>query len=193
VESKSLKLYLNSLNGSVFANSTELQTTISKDIERCINADVQCQLLPLDDISLHITPWDDLCIDYLDIDINDYTPEASLLSCLPDQLHEETLVSHLLRSLCPVTGQPDWASVRIRYRGAKITHDSLLKYICSFRLHQGFHEQCIERIFCDIQTQCQPTLLSIEGRFTRRGGVDINPFRSSELDAQPTFARQSRQ
>jgi 7-cyano-7-deazaguanine reductase len=102
-------------------------------------------------------------------------------------------VSHLLRSLCPVTGQPDWASVRIRYRGAKITHDSLLKYICSFRLHQGFHEQCIERIFCDIQTQCQPTLLSIEGRFTRRGGVDINPFRSSELDAQPTFARQSRQ
>lgn len=193
VESKSLKLYLNSLNQSLFDSAATVQATIQADVANTVGATVQCELLALDDPSLQIRHWNELCIDYPDLDITGYTPDPALLGCDPDTVIEETLVSHLLRSLCPVTGQPDWASVRIHYQGPAINHTALLRYICSFRQHQGFHEQCIERLFCELWQHCHPITLSVEGRFTRRGGLDINPFRASETSMRPTFARQSRQ
>ena len=193
VESKSFKLYLNSFNQTLFDNPLAVQSTVKNDIAACIGADVACELLTLDDTGLQIQPWNDLCIDFLDIAVEHYTPDATLLSCDPETTRTETLVSHLLRSLCPVTGQPDWASVRIHYRGPSISHSQLLRYLCAFRQHQGFHEQCIERIFCDLWQHCQPESLSVEGRFTRRGGIDINPFRSSHPADRATGARQARQ
>ncbi|HQQ64357.1 MAG TPA: NADPH-dependent 7-cyano-7-deazaguanine reductase QueF [Pseudomonadales bacterium] len=194
VESKSLKLYLNALNQSAFSSFDKVTAIIASDLSQTVGAEVNVLLLPAHHASATgIQDWNDTCIDDLDIAITQYTPDATLLETHTNTLIEESVCSHLLRSNCPVTGQPDWASVRIHYRGAKISHDSLLRYICSFRLHQGFHEQCIERIFCDIWQQCQPDLLSIEGRFTRRGGIDINPFRSSHSDMRPLNTRQLRQ
>lgn len=193
VESKSLKLYFNSFNQSLFDSADRVQATVQADVSAIVGTAVRCELLSLDDPSLQVSSWHDLCVDYLDLEISTYTPDAALLGCDPDRVVAETLVSHLLRSLCPVTGQPDWASVRIHYQGPAIDHAALLRYLCSFRQHQGFHEQCIERIFCDIWQQCQPTVLSVEGRFTRRGGLDINPFRCSAPDMHATFARQARQ
>ena len=194
VESKSLKLYLNSFNQTRLDNPEQLIQTITKDIGSVvagiINVKLVCETL---DAVLTIRPWPDQCIDDLDVAIDEYAVDPLLLQCDTTKIIDETLCSHLLRSNCPVTGQPDWASVRIYYRGSKISAESLLRYICSYRLHQGFHEQCIERIFCDIWTQCQPEKLSIEGRFTRRGGLDINPFRTSHADMHPTYARQLRQ
>lgn len=195
VESKSLKLYLNSFNQTRFGNPEQLQVVIARDVGVIVGSPVSVQLHSAahSDV-LAVKPWQDQCIDHLDVAIGQYQVDAQLLQCNnKTQFTEQTLVSHLLRSNCPVTGQPDWASVRIRYRGSQILEESLLRYICSYRLHQGFHEQCIERIFCDIWRQCQPERLSIEGRFTRRGGLDINPFRASHPDMQPTHARQLRQ
>ena len=194
VESKSLKLYLNSLNQTRFDSTDKIIDLITTDVEIITEGKVGAQLhkATLDE-SLIVKPWRDRCIDDLDITIEQYTIDPLLLQCDTTQIVDETLVSHLLRSNCPVTGQPDWASVRIQYHGSKILEDSLLRYICSYRLHQGFHEQCIERIFCDIWMQCQPDKLSVEGRFTRRGGLDINPFRASHADMHPTHARQLRQ
>jgi 7-cyano-7-deazaguanine reductase len=194
VESKSLKLYLNSFNQTRLDNSEQLVQTITNDIGDIIAGTVSLRLhsAALDEV-LVVTPWADRCIDDLDITIEQYTIDPLLLQCDATQIVDETLVSHLLRSNCPVTSQPDWASVRIQYQGSKILEDCLLRYICSYRLHQGFHEQCIERIFCDIWIQCQPEKLSVEGRFTRRGGLDINPFRASLANMHPTYARQLRQ
>jgi 7-cyano-7-deazaguanine reductase len=193
VESKSLKLYLNSFNQTVFENSAQMQQTIVRDVGTIVGDKVQVQLCSAANASaLAIQPWSDFCIDDLDISITLYTTDAALLQTDTTQT-EETLVSHLLRSNCPVTGQPDWASVRIHYCGGKISHASLLRYICSYRQHQGFHEQCIEQIFCDIWRECKPERLSIEGRFTRRGGLDINPFRASHADMHATQMRQVRQ
>jgi 7-cyano-7-deazaguanine reductase len=194
VESKSLKLYLNSFNQTMLQDSHTLIKTVSKDVAAIVGADVQVEYIPFDKAeALTIKPWRDHCIDDSTIDIKNYTVDAHLLLCDATLYEEKTLVSHLLRSNCPVTGQPDWASVRIYYRGAAINEDALLRYLCSYRQHQGFHEQCIERIFCDIWTQCQPEQLSVEGRFTRRGGLDINPFRTSDATLKPTRARQWRQ
>lgn len=194
VESKSLKLYLNSLNQSAFSSIDKVTELIAKDLMHTAGAGVDVLLLPARQANANeIQGWNDICIDDLDIAITQYTPDAALLKTDSDAFIEESICSHLLRSNCPVTGQPDWASLRIHYRGMKILHDSLLRYICSFRLHQGFHEQCIERMFCDIWQQCQPERLSIEGRFTRRGGLDINPFRASHADMQAVNTRQLRQ
>ncbi len=193
VESKSLKLYLNSFNQTAFKDWQTAQATIVRDLAAIVNGNVEVKLLTAAQSDmLAITPWTDTCIDEQDISIDEYHCHADLLTT-GHKIQEETLVSHLLRSNCPVTGQPDWASVRIHYRGPQIAHDSLLRYLCSYRLHQGFHEQCIEKIFCDLWQHCQPELLSIEGRFTRRGGLDINPFRSSDSTLQPTRMRQLRQ
>jgi 7-cyano-7-deazaguanine reductase len=194
VESKSLKLYFNSLNQTVFASHDQVAATISSDLSATVGDLVQVSLYLPDSLTpLTLSPWQDHCIDHLDIEITQYTCDAGLLGCDPDTVIKETLVSHLFRSLCPVTGQPDWASVRIHYCGPRLCHDSLLRYLCAYRQHGGFHEQCIERIFCDIHQRCAPEQLSVEGRFTRRGGLDINPFRSSHANTHTTHARQVRQ
>jgi 7-cyano-7-deazaguanine reductase len=133
-------------------------------------------------------------IDTLDLDIDDYgPPNAGYLSADPAHVVEELLVSHLLKSNCPVTGQPDWASVLIAYRGPRLDRAGLLRYLVSFRDHAEFHEQCVERIFQDILAQCAPQALSVEARYTRRGGLDINPWRATPDFAEPVARREQRQ
>ncbi len=194
VESKSLKLYLNSFNQTALKNHGELIEKIEKDVSAIVGGTVRVQCLSAGmDEELSIRPWLDHCLDDAETSITHYEITPALLSCDNGNKTEQTVISHLLRSNCPVTGQPDWASVRIHYRGTNICEKSLLQYLCSFRLHQGFHEQCIERIFCDLWTHCALELLSVEGRFTRRGGLDINPFRASHEHLKPTRARQLRQ
>ncbi|MEZ5494914.1 MAG: NADPH-dependent 7-cyano-7-deazaguanine reductase QueF [Pseudomonadales bacterium] len=194
VESKSLKLYLNSFNQTTLPDQHTLIKKITVDVANIVGGEVQVDFCSAQgDSRLQIQAWTDRCIDDSNIAIDNYEITSALLTCDASNTIEQTLVSHLLRSNCPVTGQPDWASVRIVYRGAAINEENLLRYLCSFRLHQGFHEQCVERIFCDLWTHCQPETLSVEGRFTRRGGLDINPFRASHADLKPTRARQWRQ
>ncbi len=194
VESKSLKLYLNSFNQTTLSDHTALMQRITADVSNIVGGGVNAAFCHAQgDSRLQIQPWTDHCIDDNNVSVSDYEITTALLSCNASAVIEKTLVSHLLRSNCPVTGQPDWASVRIAYRGAAIDEEKLLRYLCSYRLHQGFHEQCIERIFCDLWTHCQPEKLSVEGRFTRRGGIDINPFRASHVTLKPTRSRQWRQ
>ena len=194
VESKSLKLYLNSFNQTALENTNELIEKISTDVASIVGGNVQVVFCAAQgDSRLQIQPWTDRCIDNANISINHYEITSALLTCDTSKTTEQVLISHLLRSNCPVTGHPDWASVRIAYCGAAINEENLLRYLCSFRLHQGFHEQCVERIFCNIWTHCSPEKLSVEGRFTRRGGLDINPFRASHAELKPTRARQWRQ
>ena len=133
------------------------------------------------------------CLDELDISPSAYAPDASLLATDGDEVCSEVLYSHLLRSRCPVTSQPDWASVEICYRGAKINREQLLAYIVSFREHDEFHEHCVERIFCDISQRCKPQALSVYARYTRRGGLDINPWRSTDRAFVPANSRGVRQ
>jgi 7-cyano-7-deazaguanine reductase len=139
--------------------------------------------------------FDGLLLDRLDIAVDRYAPEPALLRAALDQAPvEETLVSHLLRSNCPVTNQPDWASIQIRYSGPAIDQEGLLKYLIGFRQHQEFHEHCVERVFMDIQQQCQPSKLMVSARYTRRGGIDINPWRANfPLSGMPPNARHARQ
>jgi 7-cyano-7-deazaguanine reductase len=133
-----------------------------------------------------------LCVDRQPLVIDTYSPDASFLRLQSDTEVIETLYSHLLKTNCPVTDQPDWASVYIFYKGAKIDQAGLLKYIVSYRQHQDFHEQCVEQIFTDIMSACSPSELSVYARYMRRGGLDINPFRSTHLSRPPLF-RQVRQ
>jgi len=136
-----------------------------------------------------------ISLDRLDIEVDSYTPEPSLLRAAIDAAPvEETLVSNLLKSNCLVTGQPDWASVQIHYVGAPIDQEGLLKYLIGFRNHNEFHEQCVERIFVDILRHCQPQKLAVYARYTRRGGLDINPWRSNFSSKQfPSNFRNVRQ
>ncbi len=138
---------------------------------------------------------DGLLLDRLDIEVDRYEPAPELLKVNAEEAPaEETLVSHLLKSNCLVTNQPDWASVQIHYVGQPIDQEGLLKYLIGFRTHQEFHEQCVERIFMDILRQCQPTKLLVTARYTRRGGIDINPWRSNfSLTRMPSNARNARQ
>lgn len=180
VESKSLKLYLNSFANSQFESAEKVAMLIEQDLSACANGNISVQINLLENASLfQLNEFQGLCIDHQDISIDQYEYDASLLSVSTTQVEEQLLVSHLVRSRCPVTGQPDWASVQIRYKGAAIDHEGLLRYVISLRNHQGFHEQIIERIYLDVMNQCQPELLSVYGRFTRRGGIDINPYRSN--------------
>ncbi len=179
VESKSLKLYLNSFANSRFDSANAVRALMEKDLSDCAGGPVDVRLRTLDHAAAD--PWLEIsgdCVDRLDIDIDSGVEDIRLLT---DQGAErnETLYSHLLRSLCPVTGQPDWATLVVRYTGAPISQVTLLRYVIALRNHQGFHEQIIERVFTDILQQCQPRQLSVYGRFTRRGGLDINPFRSN--------------
>lgn len=179
IESKSFKLYLNSLNQMRYESVEEVQALLEKDLSEAAKANVTVIIRDLDSVSSLVVLTPDYCIDELDVEVNEYHPNAGLLA-VGEEVVEERLVSHLLKSNCPVTNQPDWGSVFIDYKGSKIEHEALLKYIVSFREHTDFHEQCVERIFIDIMRQCKPESLTVYARYVRRGGLDINPYRSSE-------------
>ena len=193
VESKSFKLYLNSFNQERVGGIDVLREVLARDLSTATGAAVDVALLPVERFAAQrIAELDGTCIDDLDIAIDDYgPPRADYLRAGHGDV-EETLVSHLLKSNCPVTGQPDWASVQVRYAGAPIDREGLLRYLVSFRDHAGFHEQCVERIFVDLQRRCAPRRLAVYARYTRRGGLDINPWRGSAGEA-PANARGARQ
>ena len=185
VESKSFKLYLNSLNNTRFSSEAELLGTVVKDISAVAGAEVKLELLDPADPVLAGTPLTGHCLDELPLTPSALGYDPELLQIRPGAAVQERLYSHLLRSLCPVTGQPDWATLWLHYSGAALDHGSLLDYIVSYRQHQEFHEQCVERMFLDIQRRCAPQFLHIQAFYTRRGGLDINPFRSTDPAAQP--------
>lgn len=198
VESKSFKLYLNSLNQTRCENVAEVETLIAKDLARITNAAVRVNITLLTSsvrTALHLTEIAEVkgeLLDVLTVAVDTYHPAPELLTVEAGTV-DECLVSHLLKTNCPVTGQPDWASLVIRYKGNKIQRENLLRYIISFREHQDFHEHCVERIFSDIARVCKPEELSVYARYTRRGGLDINPFRSSNPNAKPELLRLIRQ
>ena len=190
VESKSLKLYLNSFNASRFDNDDAVHDAMARDLAHAAGAPVAVAfgLPPLrsDDATIDL--------DAKDIAIDCYgPPDATLLATDANHEAEEILSSELLKSNCPVTGQPDWASVRIAYRGPRIDRAGLLRYLVSFRDHAEFHEQCVERIFVDVFARCRPRQLSVEARYTRRGGLDINPWRATPGLVPPASGRDPRQ
>lgn len=180
VESKSLKLYFNSLNQHRFSQVSEVIATVSRDLEAVIGVPVEVKLHTDVDHEDHyaVSVLKGELIDKEDITVEQFAVDKTVLCCVSDEVVSETLVSHLLRSNCPVTSQPDWASVQIRYLGPKIDRAGLLKYIISYRTHNEFHEQCVERMFMDIHELCGTEQLTVYARYTRRGGIDINPFRS---------------
>lgn len=184
IESKSLKLYLNSLNGTSFDGADAAQTTITSDLSNVAGVPVGVEIFELGHATFRGEALDGTCIDQALLTDIPTSPDSGLLLCNSSQQTREVLHSHLLRSLCPVTGQPDWASIRIEYSGNAVDHGSLLGYLIAYREHQEFHEQCVERIFSDISQACAPQLLSIQAFYTRRGGLDINPMRSSEPTTQ---------
>ncbi len=187
IESKSLKLYFNSFAQTTFASLEEVQAAMTRDLSAAAGASVAVFLWEVSTLPERpLNNFSGTLLDDLDIETRAYRPAPELLKAdTGDAQVEEQLVSHLLRSNCPVTGQPDWASVCIHYRGPTIDHAGLLAYIVSFRQHSDFHEHCVERIFLDVWAQCRPTFLSVYARYTRRGGIDINPFRSSAPEPDP--------
>ncbi len=210
IESKSFKLYLNSFSNTRFADIEEVKALLRTDLSQVAWRDlspvagaVPAQSWPSIGVTLllpelfdrqPIQELDGLSLDRLDIECRHYTPAPELLSVLPGEPPvSEVLVSNLLKSNCPVTGQPDWGSVQISYRGAPIDQEGLLQYLVSYRQHTEFHEQCVERIFMDLWRRCQPTRLAVYARYTRRGGLDINPFRTSYPQALPGNTRMARQ
>ena len=207
VESKSFKLYLNSFNNTRFADAQAVKERLRADIseavwrsadarvETDIRATVGVSIVPMDAFDKEpVHELDGLSLDRLDMDFEHYTPAPQLLSATPDeQPVSEVFVSNLLKSNCLVTGQPDWGSVQISYTGDQIDQAGLLQYIVSFRNHNEFHEQCVERIFMDIWRRNKPLKLAVYARYTRRGGLDINPFRTSYPQALPANHRTARQ
>lgn len=194
IESKSFKLYLNSLNQTAFADAETVAATLRADLSAAAGAPVTVELAPLDRQPPATVAYPaGILLDDLDIACDAYQPAPELLATTEAPVVEETLYSHLLKSNCLVTGQPDWAMLVIRYRGRPIDRAGLLRYIVSFRNHNEFHEQCVERIFCDITRRCAPEALAVHARYTRRGGLDINPFRSSGDYPAPGNEREIRQ
>ncbi len=180
IESKSLKLYLNSFNQTQLTDWQALQQRLQQDLTGAAGSAVQVRLFNLEDPAMATMPICGECIDNQDIAINCYHPDANLLQVTDKPHRQEKLYSHLLKSNCPVTGQPDWATLIIDYLGPAIERAGLLAYIVSFRAHDDFHEQCVERIFLDILQRCQPQKLTVVARYVRRGGLDINPYRSTK-------------
>ena len=182
IESKSFKLYLNSFNQSIYPTFAEVQAVLATDLSQVAQAPVQVALKTLQEVTAEgLQPPQGLCLDDLDVVVDRYQqPSIEQLVC-GTEVVEEQLYSHLLKSNCPVTGQPDWGTLQVHYRGLVLEHASLLKYLISFRQHQDFHEQCVERIFLDLQRCLQPEFLSVSARYVRRGGLDINPWRSTHL------------
>ncbi|WP_059410450.1 NADPH-dependent 7-cyano-7-deazaguanine reductase QueF [Cupriavidus basilensis] len=195
VESKSFKLYLNSFNQSKIASPEAVQQLLHHDLSEATGGTVQVRLVNEADLgSQKMGELDGIQLDRLDIETDIYEPAPHLLRANQDEPPvEETLVSHLLKSNCLVTGQPDWGSVQIRYVGAPINQEGLLKYLISFRNHNEFHEQCVERIFVDVMRECRPVKLAVYARYTRRGGLDINPFRTNYNTPWPDNRRNGRQ
>lgn len=182
IESKSFKLYLNSLNQTPFASVDALEKVLVQDLSGAAGKPVGVKVRRLEEVEAEgVVSLPGVCIDDLDITVSSYDhPQPELLRCDPARIVEESLHSHLLRSNCPVTSQPDWGSVCITYTGAALDHASVLAYLVSFRQHSDFHEQCVERIFTDLQRLLQPQKLTVFARYVRRGGLDINPYRSTE-------------
>jgi len=194
IESKSFKLYLNSFNQTVFANTAAVEATLLRDLSAAAGAMIGAKVAVLGDRPQAAVAYPaGVLLDDLDIACTTYQPAPELLTTVDGGMVEETLYSHLLKSNCLVTGQPDWAMVVIRYRGRPIERAGLLRYIVSFRGHNEFHEQCVERIYCDITRHCAPEVLAVYARYTRRGGLDINPFRSSGVFPPPDNTREVRQ
>ncbi len=195
VESKSFKLYLNSFNQTRLAGTDALLALLREDLSAAFGAPVHVALtLPEAFASLKMGEPEGLLLDRLDVEIDQYTPSPALLLANHDEAPvEETLVSHLLKSNCLVTGQPDWGTVQIQYAGPQIDQEGLLKYLIGFREHNEFHEQCVERIFMDVLRQCKPSKLAVYARYTRRGGLDINPWRANFSTARPPNLRGARQ
>jgi 7-cyano-7-deazaguanine reductase len=193
VESKSFKLYLNSFNQSRFSSWQEVENCLINDLSNTCGSNAEVRLFLVDDcpaLNINQDLFSDktICIDDIDLDIDNYQLDPSLLinASEEESINNECLVSHLLKSNCLITNQPDWASIFIQYTGQKISHKALLAYLISFRQHNEFHEQCVERIFCDIKKYCQVSELTVFARYTRRGGLDINPYRSTEKLRAPT-------
>lgn len=194
IESKSFKLYLNSFNQTKFASAEDVRQVLQADLSACAGEPVEVKLiLPEQFSSLQFQEFNGILLDSLDVEIDQYSPNTQYLTVAKNETGiQETLVSHLLKSNCLITSQPDWASIQIRYEGKAIEHEGLLKYLISFRQHNEFHEQCVERIYNDIMQHCQPDKLTVCARYTRRGGLDINPFRSN-YEAPYANHRQARQ
>lgn len=201
IESKSLKLYLGSFNNTRFADAAQVQARLRTDLTEAVwrggvmQSSVGVKLVSADMFDREpLFELDGLSLDRLDLECEAYFPAPELLSAATDEEPvSEVLTSNLLRSNCPVTGQPDWGSLQISYFGPQIDQAGLLRYIVSFRNHPGFHEDCVERIYMDILQRCQPHKLSVYARYTRRGGLDINPFRTSYPQPLPANVRTARQ
>ncbi|WP_311223536.1 MULTISPECIES: NADPH-dependent 7-cyano-7-deazaguanine reductase QueF [unclassified Acidovorax] len=203
IESKSFKLYLNSFNNTRFAEAAEVQARLRADLSEAAwrgaasGSTIGVKLLQPETFERErVQELEGLLLDRLDVECTHYTPAPELLTLTATQGEApvtESLVSHLLKSNCLVTGQPDWGSVQIRYTGAQIDQAGLLQYLVSFRNHNEFHEQCVERIFMDVWQRCRPLKLSVYARYTRRGGLDINPLRTSHPQALPANVRTARQ
>ncbi|MFN4104387.1 MAG: NADPH-dependent 7-cyano-7-deazaguanine reductase QueF [Tepidimonas sp.] len=201
IESKSFKLYLNSFNQTRFADAEQVRERLRADLsealwrgsERAGSIGVRL-CLPHEWEAESVQPLAGLSLDRLDVECTHYQPAPELLRADPTLPPvEEVLTSDLLKSNCLVTGQPDWGSVQIAYSGPPINQEGLLRYLVSFRQHQEFHEQCVERIYMDIWTRCRPVRLSVYARYTRRGGLDINPWRTSPPQQPPVNVRTARQ
>ncbi len=194
IESKSFKLYLNSFNQTAFTDWESVRTTLQQDLSGCAQGEVSVTLYRLDEMTHQpIANFSGECLDEQDICIDSYEFNADYLQgAAGKNCVTESLVSHLLKSNCLITHQPDWGSVQISYSGPQINREALLRYLISFRHHNEFHEQCVERIFNDIMRFCQPETLSVYARYTRRGGLDINPWRSN-TDFVPLTGRLARQ
>ena len=188
IESKSFKLYLGSLHHTVFAGESAVVDTLIRDLSAACGAPVEVSLQPY----VPAPPPSGICLDDIDTTVEHYQPHAEYLQAGAD-LVEETLYSHLLKSNCPVTGQPDWATLLVRYRGPQIDRAALLRYIVSYRKHSGFHEQCVEQIFTALLARCLPQALYVEARYTRRGGLEINPWRSTHANFRVAPWRSPRQ
>ena len=181
IESKSMKLYFNSFNNTAFKDIDTLQETVMNDLSVRVGSPVKVKITNLVDAKPEqLQPnMEGTCLDSLDISCSVYTVHADFLTINTGSVVDEVLYSNLLKSNCLVTNQPDWASIQINYKGHPIDHEGLLKYLVSFRNHNEFHEQCIERIFVDIMRRCKPEMLAVYGRYTRRGGLDINAYRGT--------------
>ena len=194
IESKSFKLYLNSFNQTKFASIKEVEETIAKDLNQCASGQVSVKIHKLADYTNQpIMNFAGECIDEQEIQIDSYAFSNQYLENVAEgNTVEETLVSHLLKSNCLITSQPDWGSVQIHYVGKQLNREKLLRYLVSFREHNEFHEQCVERIFTDLMQFAKPEKLTVYARYTRRGGLDINPFRSN-FESVPANLRMARQ
>jgi 7-cyano-7-deazaguanine reductase len=199
VESKSLKLYLNSLNQHRFDSANAAAECIHLDLSRAAGADVNVMVQPFGGMQEILDAPTGIHLDAQSVDCNRYDVDAGLLQLAGageafDAIVDEVLYTDLFRSRCPMTGQPDWATVTVCYQGPRIDHASLLRYFVSYRLHHDYHENCVERIYRDIMARCRPQSLSVEANFLRRGGLDINPVRASaEMMDYALFPRYNRQ